>query len=138
MRDLFVTGPGPDNGSSKIRLRTHASPPFTATHVLALLAILPGVTMPTLAQTPIPTIAQASISTEGEASISDFYGIWAHPFYPGPGATVFAHACQLGAEGIVSKKVDGTYCSGPCRVWIKVRNPASIAVQRKRSERWNR
>jgi bifunctional non-homologous end joining protein LigD len=32
------------------------------------------------------------------------------------GATVFAHACQLGAEGIVSKKVDGTYRSGPCRV----------------------
>jgi hypothetical protein len=54
------------------------------------------------------------------------------------GATVFAHACQLGAEGIVSKRVDGTYRSGPCRVWIKVRNPASIAVQRERSEKWNR
>jgi bifunctional non-homologous end joining protein LigD len=54
------------------------------------------------------------------------------------GATVFAHACQLGAEGIVSKKVDGVYQSGPCRVWIKVRNPASIAVQRERSEIWNR
>jgi bifunctional non-homologous end joining protein LigD len=54
------------------------------------------------------------------------------------GATVFAHACRLGAEGIVSKKVDGTYRSGPCRVWIKVRNPASIAVQRERSEIWNR
>ncbi len=54
------------------------------------------------------------------------------------GPTVFAHACRLGAEGIVSKKVDGTYRSGPCRVWIKVRNPASIAVQRERSENWNR
>jgi bifunctional non-homologous end joining protein LigD len=53
------------------------------------------------------------------------------------GLTVFAHACRLGAEGIVSKKVDGTYRSGPCRVWIKVRNPASIAVQRERSEIWN-
>jgi bifunctional non-homologous end joining protein LigD len=51
---------------------------------------------------------------------------------------VFAHACRLGAEGIVSKKVDGTYRSGPCRVCIKVRNPASIAVQRERSENWNR
>jgi bifunctional non-homologous end joining protein LigD len=46
------------------------------------------------------------------------------------GPIVFAHACRLGAEGIVSKKVDGTYRFGPCRVWIKVRNPASIAVQR--------
>jgi bifunctional non-homologous end joining protein LigD len=54
------------------------------------------------------------------------------------GATVFAHACQLGAEGIVSKKVDSTYRSGPCRAWIKVRNPASITAQRERSEIWNR
>jgi bifunctional non-homologous end joining protein LigD len=54
------------------------------------------------------------------------------------GPTVFAHACRLGAEGIVSKKVDGTYRSGQCPVWIKVRNPASIAVQRERSENWNR
>jgi bifunctional non-homologous end joining protein LigD len=54
------------------------------------------------------------------------------------GPTVFAHACQLGAEGIVSKRIDSTYQSGPCRVWIKVRNPASIVVQRKRSEIWNR
>ena len=54
------------------------------------------------------------------------------------GPMVFAHACRLGAEGIVSKKVDSTYRSGLCRVWIKVRNPASIAVQRERSEMWNR
>jgi bifunctional non-homologous end joining protein LigD len=54
------------------------------------------------------------------------------------GLTVFAHACRLSAEGIVSKRVDGTYRSGPCRAWIKVRNPASIAVQRERSEIWNR
>jgi bifunctional non-homologous end joining protein LigD len=54
------------------------------------------------------------------------------------GSTVFTHACRLGAEGIVSKKVDGTYRSSPCRVWIKVRNPASIAVQWERSELWNR
>jgi bifunctional non-homologous end joining protein LigD len=40
------------------------------------------------------------------------------------GPVVFVHACRLGAEGIVSKRVDGTYRSGPCGVWIKVRNPA--------------
>jgi bifunctional non-homologous end joining protein LigD len=54
------------------------------------------------------------------------------------GPTAFAHACRLGAEGIVSKKVDGTYRSGPSRAWVKVRNPASIALQRERSEIWNR
>jgi bifunctional non-homologous end joining protein LigD len=32
------------------------------------------------------------------------------------GATVFAHACQLGAEGIVSKKIDSTYRFGRCSV----------------------
>ena len=30
------------------------------------------------------------------------------------GPTVFEHACRLSAEGIVSKRVDGTYRSGPC------------------------
>jgi len=50
---------------------------------------------------------------------------------------VFTHACRLGTEGIVSKKVDSTYRSGRCPVWIKVRNPASLAVQRERSEIWN-
>jgi bifunctional non-homologous end joining protein LigD len=54
------------------------------------------------------------------------------------GPIVFAHACRLGAEGIVSKKVSSTYQSGRCPVWIKVRNPASLAVQRERSEIWNR
>ena len=52
------------------------------------------------------------------------------------GPTVFEHACRIGAEGIVSKPVEGAYRSGPCPVWIKVRNPASIAVQRERSQKW--
>jgi bifunctional non-homologous end joining protein LigD len=50
------------------------------------------------------------------------------------GAVVFDHACKLGAEGIVSKRIDSRYRSGPQSAWIKVRNPASIAVQRERSE----
>src|SRR5215813_1854267 len=65
-------------------------------------------------------------------------GILLNEHVVGDGPTVFDHACKLGAEGIVSKRVDGTYRSGPCSVWIKVRNPASMAVRRERSERWNR
>jgi bifunctional non-homologous end joining protein LigD len=65
-------------------------------------------------------------------------GILLNEHVVGDGPTVFEHACRLGAEGIVSKKVDGTYRSGPCPVWIKIRNPASVAVQRERSEKWNR
>src|SRR5712672_1185184 len=65
-------------------------------------------------------------------------GILLNEHVDGDGLTVFEHACRLGAEGIVSKRVDGTYRSGPCPVWIKVHNPASIAVQRERGEKWNR
>jgi bifunctional non-homologous end joining protein LigD len=54
-----------------------------------------------------------------------------------PGPVVFAHACKLGAEGIVSKRIDSPYRSGRYSAWIKVRNPASLAVQRERSENWN-
>ena len=38
----------------------------------------------------------------------------------------------------VSKRVDGTYRSGPCSIWIKLRNSASIAVQRECRERSSR
>ena len=65
-------------------------------------------------------------------------GIVLNEHIAGDGPTVFAHACRLGAEGIVSKRVDGTYRSGPCPDWIKVRNPASLAVQRERIQKWNR
>ncbi len=48
------------------------------------------------------------------------------------GRAVFAHACRLGAEGIVSKRIDSPYRSGRYAAWIKVCNPASLAVQRER------
>ena len=47
-------------------------------------------------------------------------------------AMVFAHACKLGLEGIVSKRLDGLYQSGRARTWIKVKNkraPAFLRVQ---------
>jgi bifunctional non-homologous end joining protein LigD len=46
------------------------------------------------------------------------------------GPVVFTHACRLGAEGIVSKKVDGTYRSGPCRLWVTPASPCSESVAR--------
>jgi bifunctional non-homologous end joining protein LigD len=64
-------------------------------------------------------------------------GILFNEHVAGDGPVVLEHACRLGAEGIVSKRVDGTHRSGSCSVWIKLRNPASIAVQRERSENWN-
>ncbi|RUW63816.1 DNA ligase D [Mesorhizobium sp. M7A.F.Ca.US.008.03.1.1] len=37
------------------------------------------------------------------------------------GKDVFQHACRMGLEGIVSKRVDGTYCSGIQTSWLKIK-----------------
>ncbi len=50
------------------------------------------------------------------------------------GPAVFEHACRLGLEGIVSKRLDSPYRSGPSKVWLKSKNPASEAVRREREE----
>ena len=39
------------------------------------------------------------------------------------GALVFAKACELGLEGIVSKRAGGRYWSGRTRQWVKSKNP---------------
>src|SRR5690242_14248068 len=43
----------------------------------------------------------------------------------GDGATIFRHACALGAEGIVAKRRDRPYRSGRSPDWVKVRNPTA-------------
>jgi bifunctional non-homologous end joining protein LigD len=53
------------------------------------------------------------------------------------GPEVFEHACRLGLEGIVSKRIDSPYRSGPSKVWLKSKNPASEAVRREREEEWH-
>ena len=52
------------------------------------------------------------------------------------GPTVFAHACKMGLEGIVSKRKDLSYRSGRSRDWLKSKNPASAAVMREAEEDW--
>jgi ATP-dependent DNA ligase len=42
----------------------------------------------------------------------------------GDGPTVFRHVCDMGLEGIVSKRTDARYRSGPSRTWLKAKNPA--------------
>jgi ATP-dependent DNA ligase len=48
------------------------------------------------------------------------------------GATVFRHACMMGLEGIVSKRLAAPYRSGPSRDWLKIKNPDSPAMIRAR------
>jgi bifunctional non-homologous end joining protein LigD len=54
----------------------------------------------------------------------------------GDGPTVFRRVCHMGLEGIVSKRVDAPYRSGPSKAWVKSKNPESAAVRREREEQW--
>jgi bifunctional non-homologous end joining protein LigD len=54
------------------------------------------------------------------------------------GAKVFAHACSLDLEGIVSKRKDSRYVSGRSPYWLKMENPASEAVRREAEKEWGR
>jgi bifunctional non-homologous end joining protein LigD len=53
------------------------------------------------------------------------------------GAIIFFHACELGLEGIVSKRKGSTYRSGRSPDWIKMKNPACAAVTREAEEDWS-
>src|SRR4051794_16585735 len=41
----------------------------------------------------------------------------------GDGAPIFRHACGLGLEGIVSKRIGSRYVSGRTRAWLKTKSP---------------
>ena len=48
----------------------------------------------------------------------------------GHGDKLFEAVCKLGLEGIVSKKLNAPYRSGPSKSWIKVKNPKAPAATR--------
>jgi bifunctional non-homologous end joining protein LigD len=54
------------------------------------------------------------------------------------GPLVFAHACKMGLEGIVSKRRNSPYRSGRAPHWIKSKNPNAPAVKREAEEDWGR
>jgi hypothetical protein len=58
-------------------------------------------------------------------------GMALNEHFAGDGAVIFAHACKLGCEGIVSKRLGSLYRSGR-----KVKNPAAPAVRREAEEEW--
>ena len=65
-------------------------------------------------------------------------GILLNEHFEHDGPTVFAHACKLGLEGIVSKRKDSPYRSGRTPDWLKMKNPASAAVRREAEEDWGK
>ena len=48
--------------------------------------------------------------------------------------TIFAHACKLGLEGIVSKQREHPYRSGRSKAWLKFKNPTAPGVLRFKNE----
>jgi bifunctional non-homologous end joining protein LigD len=65
-------------------------------------------------------------------------GIRFNEHIEGDGPTVFAHACKLGLEGIVSKRKDSPYRSGRSPDWLKMKNSNAPAVKREAEEDWGR
>jgi hypothetical protein len=51
-------------------------------------------------------------------------GVWLNEHIEADGPTVFAHACRMGLEGIVSKRKASSYRSGRSPDWLKSKNPA--------------
>jgi bifunctional non-homologous end joining protein LigD len=60
-------------------------------------------------------------------------GIFIAPFEQGEiGPDLFRAACNMGLEGLVSKRRDRPYRSGPSRHWIKNKNRSHPAMRRVR------
>jgi ATP-dependent DNA ligase len=56
--------------------------------------------------------------------------------HDGDGEIVFEHACKLGCEGIVSKRLGSLYRSGRSPHWVKIKNPKAPAVTREAEQEW--
>jgi bifunctional non-homologous end joining protein LigD len=54
------------------------------------------------------------------------------------GESVFRHACKMGLEGIVSKRLGSRYRSGRSKDWLKFKNPDAPAVKREAEEDWGK
>jgi bifunctional non-homologous end joining protein LigD len=63
-------------------------------------------------------------------------GIALNEHFGGDGAMIYRHACALGCEGIVSKRMGSPYRAGRSAHWLKVKNPAAPAVKREAEEEW--
>jgi bifunctional non-homologous end joining protein LigD len=61
-------------------------------------------------------------------------GIALNEHYEGDGATIFKHACALGCEGIVSKRLGSPYRAGRSAHWLKIKK--APAVKREAEEEW--
>ena len=65
------------------------------------------------------------------------YGIALNEHFGGHGAVIYKHACALGCEGIVSKRLGcSPYRAGRSADWLKIKDPEAPAVRRLKEEDW--
>jgi len=64
-------------------------------------------------------------------------GIALNEHFGGDGAIIYKHACALGCEGVVSKRLGTPYRAGRSPHWLKIKNPAAPAVRRLDEEDWS-
>ena len=63
-------------------------------------------------------------------------GIAINEHFGGDGAIIYKHACALGCEGIVSKRLGSPYRAGRSAHWLEKKDPAAPAVKREAEEEW--
>jgi len=56
----------------------------------------------------------------------------------GEGEALFTQLEELKLEGMVAKKINSTYTSGPSKNWLKIKTGYGRQTQQKRSEMWKR
>jgi bifunctional non-homologous end joining protein LigD len=64
-------------------------------------------------------------------------GMVLNEHFAGDGTIIYKHACALGCEGIVSKRLGSPYRAGRSHHWLKIKNPAAPAVKREAEEDWS-
>jgi ATP-dependent DNA ligase len=64
------------------------------------------------------------------------HGMGLNATYGDDGAVIYEHACTLGCEGIVSKRLGSPYRAGHTDQWLKMKNSEAPAVRRDREIDW--
>jgi hypothetical protein len=118
--------------STSARLKSSNGIQFKAGQV-ALTVIVQRSTAPIALRQPIEERKRRLLRLLSKAH----NGIRYNEHLQADGTLVFARACELGCEGIVSKRRGSRYRSGRNHDWLKTKNPQAPAVRRLEEEDWN-
>jgi ATP-dependent DNA ligase len=81
-------------------------------------------------------LARLLSKPKGKAAQAVASGIVLSEAIEAKGEAMFRHACSMGLEGIVSKRLGSPYVSGRTRAWLKSKNPKNCGLTCKYSLSW--